>query len=128
MVSSDDEDSLLKNVPLHSIRIPIDTDTTNTITEQFEDCATNEYIELHDVIVAPVIPLLELYFNNTSIIQANERARSLLAACFGVVPDFSLDNEPYNGLNKNLLPTNKIYKKELMRKQPLAKSLCAKKM
>ena len=67
------------------------------------------------------------YFNDESIIPENERARSLLSASFGVVPDVSLDKEPYKSLNKNLLPTNKMYKRELMRHQPTANFLRGKK-
>ena len=122
--SADDDDSLHDNMLSNSIEIPFDHDTISTTTDQFEDCATSE---LHDRILAPVINTLESYFNDESIIPAPERARSLLAASFGVVPDFSLEKEPYKSLNKNLLPTNKMYKRELMRRQPTAKSLRGKK-
>ena len=93
MVSSDDEDSLYNNMPSHSIKIPTETDIiSTTTTDQFEDCATNEYSESRDGIVAAALPLLDLYFNDTSIMPAIERTQSLLAACFGSVPDFSLEN------------------------------------
>ena len=126
MVSSaDDDDSLYDNMLSNSIRIPIDHDTISTTTDMFEECATSES---QDGILAPVIDTLESYFNDELKIPATERTRSLLAASFGVVTDFSLEKEPYKSLNKNLLPTNKMYKRELMRRQPTAKSLRRKKM
>ena len=123
MVSSADDDSLYNNMPSNSVRIPFEQDLISTTTDQSEECATSATSESHDVILAPVIHTLESYFNDTSIIPGSERTRSLLAASFGIVTDFSLDNEPYVSLAKNLLPTNKMYKRELMRRQPTSKSL-----
>ena len=125
MVSLDDDDSLYNNLPSNSIQIPIEQDTISTTTDQFEECATRES---HDRILLPVIHTPDSHFNDESIILGNRRTRSLLAASFGVVPDFSLDKESYKSLNKNLLPTNKMYKRELMHRQPIAKSLRGKKI
>ena len=76
MVSSDDEDSLFNNMPSPTIQIPIETDTISTTTDQFEDCDTNAYSESQERVVAPAIPSLALYFNDTSIIPVSERTRS----------------------------------------------------
>ena len=121
MVSSANDDSLYNNMPSNSVQTPIEQDMISITTNQFEECATSES---RNGILAPVIHTLEPYFNDESIIPWSKRTRSLLAASFVVVTNFSLGKEPYYiSLNKNLLPTNKMYKRELMRRQPTAKSL-----
>ena len=123
--STEEYDSLHDNVPSNIIRVPVDIESISLATDQFEDCYTNDDSGTISVL-APDTSLKE-YFNDISLIPAEERTRSILAASFGVVKDFSLDKEPFKSLNKNLLPTNKILKRELMRRVPNTKSLRGKK-
>lgn len=66
------------------------------------------------------------YFNNISLVSAEERINSLIAIFFGIVKYFSHNNELYKSLNKILLPTNNILKRELMRCVPSTKPLHGK--
>ena len=69
----------------------------------------------------------EEYHNDITKVKANERSRHLLAACFGVVPNFSLKEAPYCNLSVRQLPTNKMLKEELQRRDSSAKGLRQKK-
>jgi len=123
--STEEYDSLHDNVPSNIIRVPVDIESISLATDQFEDCYTND----DSVTISVLGPdtSIDEYFNDISLIPAEEKTRSILAASFGVVKDFSIDKEPYKSLNKNLLPTNKILKRELMRRIPNTKSLRGKK-
>ena len=50
----------------------------------------------------------EEYHNDVTKVPAIEKSRYILAACFGVVENFSLKVEPYSTLSVRQLPTNKI--------------------
>ena len=48
------------------------------------------------------------YLNDSTKIPANEKSKSLIAACFGVVPGFSVKSVPCATLNKNFRQKNNI--------------------
>ena len=56
-----------------------------------------------------------------------KKNRYLLGACFGVVPNFNLDEPPYSNQTSRILPTNKNFKEELIRRRSNAKGLRHKK-
>ena len=64
---------------------------------------------------------LEYYVNDTSNLKAADKNRYSLCACHGVVPDFDLKSKPYDTLKKGQLPTQAMYKKEILRRDPSAK-------
>ena len=64
---------------------------------------------------------LEYYVNDTSKLKASDKNRYILCACHGVVPDFTLKTKPYDALKKGQMPTQAMYKTEILRRDPSVK-------
>ena len=134
MSISDDHDSLYDGAPSNNIIIPLEYDAISTTTDMFEDCQDDissnlpqEGTTASSSTLTSTSTSSEQYLNNTSIVPAREKTRPLLAACFGVVVDFSLNSEPYKSLDKTYRPTNNILKREVLRRNPTAKKVRGKK-
>ena len=69
----------------------------------------------------------EDYYSDVTKVPAIEKSRYFLAACFGVIDNFSLKVEPYCTLSLRQLPTNKMLRQEALRRSNNAKGLRHKK-
>ena len=69
----------------------------------------------------------EEYINDMNNVITLDKNRYLLAACFGVVPNFDLKQAPYLDLSARVLPTNAMFKQELLRRNKNCKGLRQKK-
>ena len=69
-----------------------------------------------DNITTPVIISFEDYWNDCSNVKTPDKNRYILAACHGVVKDFSLKNHPYDKQTNRLLPTNAMLRQEALRR------------
>ena len=77
---TDEYHSLHDNAPSNIIRVPLDIDTISFAIDKFEDCYTNDGGGANSIRVLDTT--LEVYFNEISLVPAEERTRSIMAASF----------------------------------------------
>ena len=85
------------NAPTQNIDITLGNDLISAATAILEDSKEtlkNSPVQT-ELDEGLILPTVEAYFNDASIIPPNEKSRIFLAACFGIVPGFDLGKEPY---------------------------------
>ena len=70
----------------------------------------------------PILPFSD-YWENDDHVRANDKQRFILAACHGIIKDFSLQKEPYLSCKKAILPTRDNFRQEILRRDPTKKGL-----
>ena len=62
------------------------------------------------------------YINDQSKIKPTNKNRYILCASHGVVPDFTLEVEPYASMKKSQYPTQMMYKQDIIRRDSSQKN------
>ena len=75
----------------------------------------------YPVVSDPVVVSFEEYINDQSKVKPADKNRFILCASYGVVPDFTLEVEPYTSMKKSQHPTQMMYKQEIIRRDSTVK-------
>ena len=94
MATSSHNDSLYLSLLSNNIKVSIEHNMISTTADTLEVCAESADISFHNSpnsFTTPSAPIIfKKYLNNDSIIPTHEKDRTLISACFGVVPEFDL--------------------------------------
>ena len=80
-----------------------------------ENCNDNVTADNTPVILKSI---LENLLTDDSLTAAKDRQKILMTACYGVVDNFSLLNDPFKYQTRTFSPSQKIMKDEIMRRKP----------
>ena len=100
----------------------IENESSDTFTPEITLGQVTQDIEA-EANVNPEAISFEDFWNDCNNVPTNEKNRYILAASHGVVPDFSLDNYPYQKQTNRAKPTNPMLKQEAIRRKKVIKGL-----
>ena len=88
-----------------------------------ENCNENVAADTIPVVAADTTPVilkspLENMLTDDSLSTVKDRQKMLMAACYGVVDNFSVFNDPFKHQKRTFFPSQKILKDEIMRRKP----------
>ena len=105
----------------------IENESLDSFTPEITLGQITQDIESEAIENSPETTSFEHYWNDCNNVPTSGKNRYILAASHGVVPDFSLDNYPYQKQTNRVKPTNPMLKQEAIRRKKVIKGLRHKK-